>query len=102
MMEFKGIDTEWKIISKNLEKGFYFIAQKDPTCKVDRNIHIATLDYGEHPDIGYLERAEANAKLIAAAPDLLNALQTYLNAGSKEQRRQASILAKKAIEKALK
>lgn len=43
-----------------------------------------------------------NSKIIAAAPDLLDALQTYLNAGSKEQRKEASIIAKAAIEKALK
>ena len=47
-------------------------------------------------------RRKENAKLIAAAPDLLNALKVYLDAGSKDQRMEASIIAKKAIEKALK
>jgi hypothetical protein len=42
-----------------------------------------------------------NAKLIAAAPELLEALEIYLNAGSKDQRKEASIIAKKAINKAL-
>jgi hypothetical protein len=44
---------------------------------------------------------KADAYIIAAAPDLLNALQIYLNAGSKDQRKSASIIAKKAIKKAL-
>lgn len=46
------------------------------------------------------KEVEANAKLIAAAPDLLEALQAYLMAGDKEARREASIKAKTAIAKA--
>lgn len=45
--------------------------------------------------------AEA-AKVVDVNKYLLHALQLYLNAGSKEQRREASVVAKKAIEKALK
>ena len=48
------------------------------------------------------EEGKANAQLISAAPELLEALKIYLNAGSKDQRREASIIAKKAIEKATK
>ena len=33
--------------------------------------------------------------------ELINALQTYLNAGSKEQRKEASVIAKRALSKAL-
>jgi len=44
----------------------------------------------------------ANTQLVSAAPDLLDALQIYLNAGSKDQRKEASVIAKAAIEKALK
>ena len=43
----------------------------------------------------------ANARLISAAPDLLEALEEYLNAGCKESRRAASVHAKTAISKAL-
>ena len=43
---------------------------------------------------------EGNARLIAAAPDLLEALKMYLIAGHKEARRAASVVAKAAIAKA--
>jgi hypothetical protein len=42
----------------------------------------------------------ANTRLIAAAPDMLAALEQYLSAGSKEARRAASVVAKAAISKA--
>lgn len=45
-------------------------------------------------------QGEANANLIAAAPDLFEALKVYLNAGSKDARRAASVQAKAAIAKA--
>ena len=44
---------------------------------------------------------EYNINLRKAAPELFKALQIYLNAGCKNQRRDASIIAKKAIQKAL-
>lgn len=47
-----------------------------------------------------VEQTKANARLIAAAPELLAALRVYLQAGHKEARREASAIAKAAIAKA--
>ena len=46
--------------------------------------------------------SESFESIATSRKELFEALQIYLNAGSKEQRREASIIAKKAIEKALK
>lgn len=45
-------------------------------------------------------QAEQYASLFAAAPEIIEALKDYLQAGSKEARRLASIKAKAAIAKA--
>ena len=58
---------------------------------------------GYHPESGEalkLEVAESNARLIAAAPDLLEALIHLLIAGDDESRECAVFDAEKAIEKA--
>ena len=91
-MEFKGTKGEWSY--ETTKKGHCKIGADDwnDFCKVYTIV-------GGCSD--YKDVTQANAKLICAAPDLLEALQIYLNAGSKEQRRDASVIAKKAIEKAL-
>ena len=98
-MKFKGTKGEW-ILSVN---------SSYPEVRVldygNRVFGAAIMLHNDENDVlvnaHHSDENIANAKLIAAAPDLLEALQTYLNAGSKEQRRQASVIAKKAIEKAL-
>lgn len=90
-MEFKGTKGSWS-----------YETTKKGNCKISGNTwynfcKVYTTTYGTD----WKEVTQANAKLISAAPDLLEALQVYLNAGSKEQRRDASVIAKKAIEKAL-
>ena len=57
---------------------------------------VAVVDF-DHSDDG---RLIADTFLIAAAPDLLAALEVYLMAGNKEARRLASVKAKAAIAKA--
>ena len=91
-MEFKGTKGKWSY--ETTKKGHCKISAYDWSnfCKV-----YTVID--GHSD--WKEITQANAKLICAAPDLLEALQVYLNAGSKEQRRDASVIAKQAIEKAL-
>ncbi len=93
-MEFKGTKGPWYACCKNSKPHFLFADETDITiCAFYQKQDDGT----ELP----LEEGQANAKLIESAPDLLEALQVYLNAGSKEQRRDASVIAKKAIEKAL-
>lgn len=90
-MEFKGTKGIWSY--ETTKKGHCKISAYNwfNFCKV----------YTTTDGTDWKEVTQANAKLICAAPDLLEALQVYLNAGSKEQRRDASVIAKKAIEKAL-
>lgn len=57
---------------------------------IGREHHASWFKSLDHPD----------ALLIAAAPDLLAALELYLTAGHKEARREASVIAKAAIAKA--
>ena len=78
-MEFKGTKGEWIAFNKRVEARCH-------------NVHVTICE----------NVTGANQKLIVAAPELLEALQIYLNAGSKDQRREASVIAKKAINKALK
>lgn len=92
-MEFKGTKGIWTY--ETTKKGHCKVSAYNWSnfCKV----YTITDGYSD-----WREVTQANAKLIASAPDLLEALQIYLNADSKKQRREASIIAKKAIEKALK
>lgn len=42
------------------------------------NAHIGPADDGGAPTIAYVQRVDGNARLIAAAPDLLAALEKYV------------------------
>lgn len=95
-MEFKGTKGEWKA-KKN---PVFWEVNCDSKNKILR-IHVMQYSKDIKNDFHHGLENEYNAKLIAAAPDLLNALKVYLNAGCKEQRRKASVIAKKAIKKAL-
>jgi len=68
--EFLGAKGEWRIASKRKESQFYVIQGIDtPTHEVQ----VCCLNYGAHPIQEQLDCTEANAHLIAAAPDLLEA-----------------------------
>jgi hypothetical protein len=86
-MEFKGTKGEWKIGNSELS-----------VIEPNKGLIIAYV--GSRNELS-IEEQKSNAKIIAAAPELLEALQIYLNAGCKNQRRDASVIAKKAINKAL-
>ena len=69
-MEFKGTKGEWKVGNSDTHNYIYNNASDDPF----RNFTIANCDN----DGIQKKEAKENAKLIAAAPDLLDALQGTL------------------------
>ena len=103
-MEFKGTKGSWRILSKNKKEQFYLITGKDETCNNDRDLQVCQINFGFHPIKSQLDCTEANAKLIASAPDLLEALQEMLPHFRKltSTEKEISLKARKAIEKALK
>lgn len=70
---------EWNITSSNYKNGFYHITEKDVTSKTPRRMLVVELKYGSHPIKDYLDRAEYNAQLISSAPELLSALQLFID-----------------------
>lgn len=91
-MEFKGTKGEWKSV----------------LCHGAFELHIQGMRPIVIPGYGF-EESQANAKLIAAAPDLLEALQLmlkefYVIADDRNEIEQEDAInkAKQAIEKALK
>ena len=69
-MEFKGTKGEWKVGNSETHNYIYNNASDDPF----RNFTIADCDNNGIQK----KEAKANAKLIAAAPELLEALQSTL------------------------
>lgn len=89
-METKHTKGEWEVANKNEQKKWFNISS--PSGIIARSF------YGELEPIVYDYEAEANAKLIAAAPDLLEALQSALPYLHKETRIKAEQAIKKATE----
>lgn len=99
-MEFKGTKGEWTAFKSKKSNGFVYVDSEETSFG-----GVATCYNG-------LDNAIQNAKLIAAAPELLKALSDIVNNidGWLETNKPASALesqilhknAKKAIEKALK
>lgn len=95
-LEFKGTKGEFTMCEHSWSDTSIIAGGK--TIATNSIYDDATEDNQEELETEML----SNFKLMCASKDLLNALQTYLDAGCKEQRKVASIIAKKAIEKALK
>lgn len=95
-METKHTKGEWKIVSKSKHRGWININSKKGI--IARSFH------GDMEPIVTVEEAEANVKLIAAAPDLLEALQSIVgtleNEGVSWRYENEINLAKNAIKKA--
>lgn len=83
-MEFKGTKNEW-CLCKNWDDNFIEVGTKEA-----HNIALVNKEY---------EEAEANAQLISAAPELLNACQLAL--GGIDPKSDIGKQIKKAINKAL-
>ena len=89
MKQFKGTKGKWEIKIKTPER--ISISSENRRSFIDVwGVGIA--------DIEKIEEVEANARLIASAPELLNALLYFLENG---QGRHSIKKAEKAIEKAL-
>ena len=69
-MEFKGTKGSWRIASKKFESQFYVIHGFDSENS-SREHQVCCINYGAHPIKEQLNKTQANAKLIASAPDLL-------------------------------
>jgi hypothetical protein len=65
----------WRVGSSNFGSAFYVIFAKDDSSDSDREVQIVEMNYGPHPIKDHLKRIQANATLIASAPELLEALQ---------------------------
>lgn len=93
-MEFKGTPGPWVIDEWSM------------TGINSESKHVALVNYSHHglPNDVYGDEHEANANLIAAAPELLQALQlivSYHDDGNEGLHREDLEMARKAIAKAL-
>ena len=92
MKEFKGTKGKWKILPTSEYRKWVNVTSEKGV--------IARVFYGEAPPVVYKEEAEANAKLIAAAPYLLEVLQNIEN-DDKSIPKKIWDMRNKAIKKAL-
>jgi hypothetical protein len=75
--EFKHTKGEWKVFMGNY--GTFCSINTSTTCRV-AEIHVPKNINDKHSGRAPISEASANAYLIAAAPDLLNALDNFIEA----------------------
>lgn len=93
-MEFKGTKGEWKLHGYRHGQVIFSINKRGI-----KDCDLYEFQYENSDEL------EANAKLIAAAPDLLEALQgiqSHWDSGNFSRKKELRIAMDKAIEKALK
>lgn len=98
MKEFKGTKGNWiaeKDFSKEYEQHVFKINDVNETIEGLAEVYSGTDD----DTCREFKECEANANLIAAAPELLEALQLYVSSGAGPN--EAMQKAKEAINKAL-
>jgi hypothetical protein len=99
-MEFKGTKGEWKAT----RNAAYWEVNAWDEQGNKLSCAVWHFDFVKNKPIDNEEKAEANAKLIAAAPELLDALLFAINQddyASGIGRKRFIVIAKTAIEKAL-
>jgi len=99
MSEFKGTKGTWKMKKGSEKKKWerrFFVESRNvcDLCNTNNSKHICV---SLESAVG-LEEAEANAKLIAAAPELLAFIKKYYRYLNLDDQDKAQVLIKKATE----
>lgn len=99
MKEFKGTKNGWKLVKDKSSNGLIGVKKAFAIDDTTEEWAVCAVwrDVGLHED-----EAEANAKLISAAPELLKALQDLYECVDIEKELPLPITLRKQVEKAIK